>query len=170
MRRGSYFYVIDAFIASIIILAALIVIFSRFFSQQPSAQAFYTAEDFLSTIERTPVVTLDDPRIRTWINDGNITNPQLSTIEQLVYFRIQDQIANPDTTNANDLATIIAASAPTKVGIIILADGQPLYNQTRGATPLADANTMLTAKRVIVLKSTPYEVHPPMIIEVRTWQ
>jgi hypothetical protein len=163
VRKGSYFYVIDAFVASILIISALIIIFSQYFSQPASTQAYYTAEDLLATMEATPVRGYDNPTVRNWISNGTITDQQRSLLEQVAYFHVTGS-----TANGNTLAQIVAAAAPQQIGIEILVNGQQYYS--RESMPKDQAASVLSAKRIVLLRQGATELYPPVIVEVRTWQ
>lgn len=162
-RRGSYFYVIDAFIASIIIIGAIVLIFSRHAAQQQGKQPLYTAEDFLSAAETTQVRGLDSPLMRTWIANGTVDNPKRTLIQQLALFETKGE-----ANNTAQLAEILASGTPQNMGIEILVNGNQRF--IRQVSNQSTADTLLSSKRVILLRQSSTSLYDPAIVEVRTWQ
>lgn len=162
-RKGAYFYVIDAFIASIIILGALVVLFSQFTNAPNSKQAYYTAEDFISALESTPVRNIDDPLVRTWLTNGTITTPDISALQQIGVFNLSG-----NSQNAQTLSRILADQTAQNVGLEVLLNGQRLY--IRETRPQSSADNLLSARRVLLLRKNTTALYPPAILEVRTWQ
>ena len=164
MRRGAYFYVIDAFIASILIIGTLIIIFSQYSAQPIATQAFYTAEDLLSTMESTSVRGYDNPTVRNWLSNGTIADGQRTLIEQLVLFNVTGNAQN----NTGKLATIVGGTTPSHISIEILLNNQQFY--VRETVPKNSASTVLSAKRIVLLRQGSTQLYSPVIVEVRTWQ
>lgn len=162
-RKGAYFYVIDAFIASIVIIGALVVLFSQFTSSSTSRQAYHTAEDFLATLTSTAVRNVDDTKVREWITNGTISNPQLSVLQQIGLFK-----AAGDTASASYLTSIMAAQTTRNVGVEVLINNQQIY--LKQATAQADADNLLSARRILLTRKDATTMYPPSIIEVKTWQ
>jgi hypothetical protein len=163
-RKGSYFYVIDAFIASVIVITALVVIFSTFFAQPSSTQVYYTGEDLLTSMESTSSRDYDSTVVRAWIANGTITDPKRTLLQQLALFEATGNAGN--TTGV--LSGMIAASTPTNIDIEILVNGRQCY--IRQSRLQANADTLLSAKRVVLLRQSPTELYNPIIVEARTWQ
>jgi hypothetical protein len=179
-RRGSYFYVIDAFIASIIIVSAIIIIFSRYSAAPSSTQALYTAEDYLTTMESATIRSIDASKVRNWTANGTISDESVSALEQLARFAITSCAGFPliaaPTTSAGQFVRLTADNAPAHVGMLITATvpaGEcTLYNSTaeRGTMEMGYANALLSSRRILLVRSSPLDTYPPVIIEVRTWQ
>lgn len=167
-RKGSYFFVIDAFIAGTIIIAAIVIIFSRFFSQSPTTPAFYTAEDFFLLIETTSLRDFDSSLVRDWVANGTINDSSLAILDQMALF-----VAKNDFGNARELAGILGAGISPSVQYEIIAEGQSLYSSVPdSANPLDkdDASVFFSSKRIVLLRKQPSDVYPPVLVEVQTWQ
>jgi hypothetical protein len=162
-RRGSYFYVLDAFIASIIIISTLVLLLSSHLTQLPPTEAFYTGEDFLDTIGATKTQELDDPTVRDWIAQKVINTTSMPLLDQLAVFEVTG-----DTVRAAQLAAILGSRTPPNVDIEILLNGNSRY--ARQAIAQSEAATLLSAKRIIIVTKNPMENYDPVVVEVRTWQ
>jgi len=172
-RKGSYFFVIDAFIASIIIVIGLIIIFSRYNYQPSATQIFHTAEDFLSTASTTEIRNFDNEAVRTWITTGAIPDAKISILEQIVLFNLTETPTNGVQTKKYNLSAFIGNNTPPTVNLILFINGSATGSGIlfiRNSTPAESANVMFTAKRIITLKNSATSLHQPAIVEARTWQ
>jgi hypothetical protein len=163
-RRGSYFYVIDAFIASIIIIGAFIVLISHFISQQPPTTAFYTAEDFLTTVESTKVLGYDNDMVRDWVSAGMVNDSTRTMLQQLAAFELDGNAGNA----TGNLSLILATRAPRNVNLEIRVNGNQRF--IRQDIDPERASTLLSSKRIVLLQRNVSSIYSPAIVEVRTWQ
>jgi hypothetical protein len=167
-RRASYFYVIDAFIASTIVLGALLVLSDRFVTGSSATQAVYTADDVLTALDSTTVRAIDSPQVRTWIAQGLVEYPDESALNQLVRFVADGQNGAGEDDAATNLTRILVAGSPPAVNIQVHVDNEEVYSRVR--RPLSEADVVLSSKRIIVLRMDPWQVYEPALVEVRTWQ
>lgn len=167
-RKGSYFFVIDAFIAGTIVIAAIVIIFSGFFSQPPSTPAFYTAEDFFLFLDSTQLRDFDSPIVRAWTANGTINDSSVTLLEQLALF-----IARNNVVEGQQLASVLGTGISGSVQYEIIVDSQSLYSSVpTSANPLDkdDASVFFSSKRIVLLRKQPSDVYPPVLVEVQTWQ
>ncbi len=176
-RKGSYFFVIDAFIGSIIITAAIIIATTQFSAKSINTVTYYSAEDFLSIQETTQIrdygyttKTSDSSKedeIHRMVKEGVITNTQNTLLQQIVIF-----YEKPDTNSAINMTEAIVDNTPTSASIevYITVGGTTTLLAKKTRIPYADANSIVSSQRIIVAKKSPTEMYPPAIIEVRTWQ
>jgi hypothetical protein len=162
-RKGAYFYVIDAFVAALILIGGIVMIYSEFIAPPPTTQTLYTAEGILTTLENTPVQTYDDSLIRQWIQTGAVQNPQRSMLEQLALFE-----TTGDVSRAKNLSSIMATNVPQQINVEILVNGNLRYPEV--ARDSSDADIYLSAKRIVLLRANATDIYAPTIIEVRAWQ
>jgi len=165
-RRGAYFYVIDAFLAGIIITGVVVAMLSNQTFRSPQAPVFYTAEDLLSTLESTSIYSYDNQVIRSWILNGNLTDESFTAIEQLAYF---SQISNNDNQTGN-LSKILATSVPKTVNVKIVVDGQTRYLRTNDGQSETSAKTLFSSRRIVLVRVNPQSSTIPVLVEVFTWQ
>jgi hypothetical protein len=163
VRRGSYFFALDAFIASLIIVAAIALVFTRFLSAQGATQAFYTAEDVLLVLETTNVRDLDSQLVRNWSLNGTINDTSLPVLEQLALFN-----ATGMNAQALSLANLSIASVPEHVNVELSLAGQT-YAQRVGV-PKRDASVLFSSKRIVLVRKFPSDAYDPVLVEVQTWQ
>ncbi|MBR9700619.1 hypothetical protein GOV11_02020 [Candidatus Woesearchaeota archaeon] len=175
-RKGSYFFVIDAFIAGIIILGAVVMMFSDFNARPERTAAFYSAEDLFAVMEGTEIRNYGDTQVRDWINEGVINDSRRTILEQIVEFNQTDSADMQ--LRAIYLADSVLDGVPNTVGaeIAILGDGGEIILAKQNPRAAQNKDSYFVAKRIVVLKSKPptYDTQPtlyaPVVVEVRTWQ
>ena len=91
-KRG-YFFVVDAFIAGILLFTAIILLLSRTTSVPPTSQAYQLIDGFMDFISHTQVRDISNSVVTALILDGNVTNPSFNVAEQVteMYDRRQSQ-------------------------------------------------------------------------------
>jgi len=55
VKRGAYFFVLDAFVAGIIIISSLTLLFNSFSSSDSPTQSLRLAEDFATFLDETAI-------------------------------------------------------------------------------------------------------------------
>jgi len=179
-KQGAYFFVLDAFIGSIIIIAAIVVLYSGFTSREQADRQFYAAEDFMGVMETTQIRNYgyESGTIKTMIANKDIADTKLTLLQQLVLFYNDHNYAN-----ATAFALELANRTPERTGISICIthDGvceTPLVqiDETYGRAdipPASDATAIYSSQRIVVLRIASAGVPstaPPVIVEVKTWQ
>lgn len=162
-RKGSYFFVIDAFIAAIVILGGIVVVFAGFFEGSSSTTVFLNAEDTFKVMDGTLVRNYDDPLVRGWIRDGVVNDTSRTLLQQLAYFKVAG-----DDQNASALAAAIINGLPENVGVEIWLDDVLYASQESVAKE--DNEVFFSSKRIVLLRKRPRDTYPPVVVEVQTWQ
>ncbi len=162
-RKGSYFFVIDAFVAGIILVGAIVALFTSFSRAPPASQAFYTAEDFLVVLETTKISDYDSATVRNWTADGTINDTSLSLLQQIGYFNASGRDAQ-----ARTLANLTLSRVPESVSAQLLIGNQSYA--MRGDADQGKASVFFSSKRILLLRKRPSDLYSPVIVEVRTWQ
>lgn len=174
-KKGAYFYVIDAFVAGIIIIGTIVALYARFFSSQSPTQPFYSGEDLLSAMESTQASSYDDDLVRAWVANGTIDAQPRTLLQQLAYF--SKNYGNDTANPPSQLCGIVVKRTPKNIGITIKMDGTPYYERGPAGSDvtITTAATMLSAKRLVVqppsnaLINDP-SLNTPALVEVFTWQ
>lgn len=169
MKRGAYFFVLDAFIAGVIIISSLVIAFTTFATEESPNQNIALAEDFISFLETTTIAEYGGDIAFTLRTDGDITDASVTLLEQLAIFH-EDPVDR--TANTTALLTEISELAPPNAGIgfLITQAGvtTPLYNQSPDGITFANARVQLTAQRVVAVRGA--ETLTPYVVEVRLWR
>lgn len=162
-KKGSYFFVIDAFIAGIIILSGVAVLFAQFLETPVKSTAFFSAEDFFAVLESTEIRNYDDAKVNNWTLNGTINDSRVSLLYQFALFNVTGR-----NYEGKELADIVVRSLPSNVGAeMIIADTTygAKMNESKNESPI-----FFSAKRILLVRNVPSEIYPPVVIEVQTWQ
>lgn len=163
-RDGAYFFVIDAFIAGLILLTTIVLLFSHFVERSSSERVFYTAEDFLGFLDSTQVRDFDSARVRSWSADGTINDTSVSLLRQMGYFHARGQQAQ-----LREFANITTQGVPGTVGIEIYVGGDSQFARVTDP-PKDDAPVFFSSKRIVLLRRNATDTYAPALVEVQTWQ
>ncbi|MBW2983808.1 VWA domain-containing protein [Candidatus Woesearchaeota archaeon] len=88
MVKKGVFFSIDALIAVIIILSAIIFI-SVFYINKPStSQQVYFSSDLVQILSTMKIGEINDPAVRTMLNESNITELNRTILEQTLRFQV----------------------------------------------------------------------------------
>ena len=88
MVKKGVFFSIDALIAVIIILSAIIFI-SVFYINKPStSQQVYFSSDLVQILSTMKIGEINDPAVQSLLNEGNITELDRTILEQTLRFQV----------------------------------------------------------------------------------
>lgn len=165
MRRGAYFFVLDAFIAGIIIISTITVIFGSFAVADDSRQSYSLAETLMTFLETT--------ELQSYGGDSRFTlssNPEfdssLTILEQIVHFY---NVGGEDNEHAaevllNDTMKLAPSNAGSSFSIIEdVGTPKELYHDN-SFVETEDARLQVVSQRVVIVSGTPY------VVEVRVWR
>ncbi len=161
MKRGAYFFVLDAFIAGIIIISTITVIFGSFAVVDDSRQSYSLAETTISFLESTQLQSYGGES-RFTLASNPYFDSSLSVLEQIVRFH-----ENGDDAAAAILLNDTMRLAPSNAGTsfwITQSEKDPvlLYNDSSFVSN-EDARLQVVSQR-IVISDVPY------VAEVRVWR
>lgn len=164
-RRGSYFFVIDAFLGAAILIVTLIVMLNIYLQRSSPEQSFTYARDYLDFLTTTEVRDYHSPTIDLLIAQGNISNPSATIAEQLLYFH---------NTSRDDLVYVIINESirilPGHVAVnvsVIDTGAELLYNRsTEGSEDRKVHQSVRGIEFVFINRSTLYG---PVVLEVDVW-
>ena len=162
-RRGSYFFVIDAFVAAIIISGTIVVLLNEFVVRPSEKESFYTAEDVLVLLESTQVRDFGPEIVRDWVANGTIPDGTVSVLQQMALFN-----STGNRSYALALANFSLEGVPPQVSARIMIGGE-VYAERMLADD-QDADVFFTSNRIVVLRESKTRLFPPVVIEVQTWQ
>jgi hypothetical protein len=179
-KRASYFFVLDVFIGSAILVLTLIIIFSsRVNSPTPDA-TFRMADDyieFLASTEFRDFASVHRLELTKggYVNDT--TQSLLQVLAQLNYYQYSNGSVLWSTLLAQEITDGIL---PTQYGVnvsvndtILYGPGKPLYSiQTYRPFKNKDARIELTSKRLgyVQIRNSDQSLAPvQFVVEVKVW-
>ena len=162
-RRGSYFFVIDATIATIVIVGTLLALYGSRPFIPTATPAFAAADDYLGYLTNSEVGAFDDPQVRAWVEQGVIADARTPIIRQLALFN-----ASGRGDDVRTLAGLTLGAVSPQIGVDLRVAGQSYAN--RSAETADAAPVMVVAKRIVVVRNSTTALAQPVVVEVRTWQ
>ena len=181
-KKGAYFFVLDAFIAGIIVVSTLAILFGATAIPEDPRQNYLLAEDFMSFLETTTLVSYPTPVRFELQADGNITDLSKSVLEAIVELYVAhnnsyDGEDGPDSDPAPPATRLLeelSARKPDNSGLAFFirpplesgdvgTDMILLYRST--TPPQEQANVQLVTQRIVLDDNL-----DPYFVEVRIWR
>ena len=167
-RRGSYFFVIDAFIAAAILSFTLMLVFNFFAQQRQATQSLTYAQDYLTFLTSTSMRDYRDPVVTELMTDNPVTNPRVTLAEQVLLYNYSGQ-----NGNASLLLEAVAKSIPSSMSInVSVAEMSPassfsLYSRAASGGRSA-VTSHLVAKSLVYALVDQSTIYGPfvMVVEV----
>lgn len=125
-KRGAYFFVIDVFVASIIIIIALIMIFNFFLKSPETEQSRLYANDFMNFLLTTEVRDFQNSYKTELVVNKNITNTQQSLFNQIIEFHKKGE----DDINRKFINNISQGIIPDIYGLSYTINKTSIYNRS----------------------------------------
>jgi hypothetical protein len=133
--RRAFLFSLDALFAALILVGGLVLISRISQHRTDTVQVSSAGEDTLAALSAIRISDLSDPWIAANIADGNISDRNITVLEQIGYFW-----ANGQTDAANHLAQLLLDDQYPQYGARLTIDGTPIYQR----------NTTMDGKDVIV--------------------
>jgi len=168
-KQGAYFFVLDSFIAGIIIVSSLAIFFSTLVVSDNPTQNYVLAEDFISLLEQTTVKSYGGLSIYEMDDSGVVVDYSLTLLELIVQLYSDSSVfGDAEWGNMTVLLKEISALAPKNNGIGYYINDVPLYNITPSAVTAETSRLSLSSRRMVVLRTdTSLDMHT---VEVRMWR
>ncbi len=164
MNKKGYFFIIDAFIASTIIVITLMLIINSDERVPVIQNKYFLAEEFATFIINTNVEDMNNPTVNSWINQTIVRNPKNSIMEQIAEFHF-----NANDTLATDLITItVNGTVGDKNGFSYRIDNVTLYSRNT-THPLEDSRLIVTSKKIVYWEKNSTTLYGPAIVEITVW-
>ena len=162
VRRGSYFFVIDAFIAGIILIFTLVMIFSLFVAQRPTEQSFTYAHDYMMFLSTTEVRDYHDATVDAL----TVADRKKTLAEQVLIFHNQS-----NDTAAAVILNATAQSLPDTVviNVNITTEGATMSLYNRSLASASQKRTHLVAKNIAYAIINESQLYGPVVLQVEVW-
>jgi hypothetical protein len=167
-KRGAYFFVIDAIIASAVLVAGIIFIFAAYPTPPDPDSSYRSLQDYMSFLESTKLRELPGNTISNLVASGDIKSTDITIEDQVLLFSlngashafIQDFMKN---------VSMGAVSADRNV-FVTLDDGvseEVVYN--RSWKPSKSSSLFLSSRHIAFTKINESYLYGPVLIEVKLW-
>ena len=178
-KRGQYF-IIDAFMALVVLSIGLVLFFATGYYQPSSEHVQSLSQEIGNKLAQTKVGDLNYDFVREHIADGNITNADNTLMQQAFEFKhYHDSVSegdrriyDPVRANSNLSATfleIVMRTEPDQFNFDIIIDGESIYS--RSSRDASESEVLISNRQMVfgsLNKSG--EFWGPVIAEVRVWQ
>lgn len=139
--RKAMIFTIDALLASMLLIGGLLLVVGIADHASDTSQVSSAGQDILLVLSTMRISEIDHPWVAARIDDGTITDPGITVLEQIGYFW-----ALNDTANAQQLADILLQDSYHDFGLRLTMEGTEIYerNSTRQGDDVIVASRMVS--------------------------
>ena len=166
-KRGAYFFVIDAVMASVVLVAVLIFIFGTYSLAPIQDPTLRSAEDFMNYIANTKIRESDSDLIRNMTFNGTIKRLDNTFMDQMVIFYYGGNLSLLENITLDVVKSII----PKDRGVLIYLNQSLIYNSTlnKNASTLNESKLLISSKRIGFHMINETTIYGPVWMEVKVW-
>ncbi len=162
MQKRGYFLTLDAFVAVMLLVTGLLLIFSMQSQKPYDTQALYYSQDVMNSLSDTSVQEINDPYINALRQNGTVINSGNSLIQQIGEFYV-----NNDMSTASSFSQAAITSINSQYGFRVVVNNYVIYNTS---IPPNDTNVVSASKTIVYGTVNKTRLWGPYIAEVTTWQ
>ncbi len=165
-RRGSYFFVLDAFMASAILILTVALVYGLFLTPPSSQQSFAYASDYLLFLTTTQLRDYSSDVVKQMVASEEINDTQATIASQLLLFHNEsrDDLAEK---LLNDTATTLPAGLAIRVSVIDGTGGHELYGRGTAGAPWLP--THLASRSIEYATINDSAIYGPTVLLVEVW-
>ena len=181
--KKGYFFLIDAFIGSAIIILSLVIILNSDVTTAKFQQDYTITEDYATFLINTHIQDINNEYIRNLTLSGLITNPQYSIMEQIDQFYYNARYI----CNAGDASCIAANLSYANKMLqnitdplikqkysfsLFIKDTAKKINQSiyeRNMSNISTASFVLSSRKITFLQINSSAMFGPQIVEIKVW-
>ncbi len=171
-QKKAYFFTLDAFIATSVIVIGIVLINLAHTNQPYEMQTTFLSQDIIDSASSIRIYELSDNEyVNNLIEEGNITNIQNTVLEQLGEFCSRD-MNDMNYTAINFTEKVFLKTMPQEYNfqLLIIKDGSNiLFNYTKGRN-MEKSRVLISSKNIIFGQINDATMWGPYMSEVRTWQ
>ncbi len=174
-KRGAYFFVIDALIASTVVFLSLIIIFTTYGLQPETGPSLRALEDYTNYLINTKIRQFQGSYVGSLINDSNITNLDNSLLDQLTeFFYLNESGKDRTVMMANFTDEISKGVVPQQMSFAVYLNNTIsgkwllVYNKTNNPEP-ENSKVLLSTKKISFKRINETYIYGPILLEVRIW-
>jgi hypothetical protein len=162
-KRGSFFFTLDVFIASIIITLTLVLIFNSYSTTEITEDNQQALSNYMFYLTQTEIADMNDIHIYEQIENKVIRRLDYRIYEQIAEFqyRGEHQLASNLAKNVTD------DTLPPQFGMMYILNGTHIYNRS---IDTYDTTTMvLVAHKITFFRINTTDIYELADTEVRIW-
>ncbi|MBD3312868.1 hypothetical protein GF345_00340 [Candidatus Woesearchaeota archaeon] len=160
--------------ALFILVVIFLAIWSSEATQTQVTQPYFLAQDTIDLLQSTQVKDFSShPSVLHLINNRNITDYELTILEQMALFHLKDT-QDPGSYNVslrNFSEVILQNLTPIQYSFQFIIDERVVYTQI---SPLSEeqnnSESLVSSRTIVAVVDNKTELSPPFVAEVRVWQ
>ncbi len=159
MKKGSYFFILDAFIGGTIVFLTIILLTNARIIEPIIHTTSYTSTDYIQIISETEVREFNNPYLTQLKNNGMITDSSISLLQAIINLNEEGYAYNATQLVGNFTPGII----PVQVGLRLTIDDNTIYSIRESNIPNA---LSYSTSKIIMIDSIDYNTH---YVKVEAW-
>jgi len=169
MHKKAYFFTLDAFIATSVIVIGIVLINLAHTNKPYEMQTAFLSQDVIDAASSIKVYEISDNEyVNNLTESGNITNPSNTVLEQVGEFCSRGM----NSTASNFTEKVFLRTIPQEYNFqLLIKDGNNmiLFNYTKGKN-METSRVLISSKNIIFGQIDDATMWGPYMSEVRTWQ
>ncbi|MBN2142309.1 hypothetical protein JW711_03175 [Candidatus Woesearchaeota archaeon] len=154
---------IDAIIAGVVLIAALMYIFNTYTLAPEQDPTLRASEDFLKYLSGTKIRDYHSALVTNFTLEGKITDLDNTLLDQIAEFYYKGMSEEMD----NLTQEVVDKAVVHERSVLFFFNGTLLHNRT--VSSLSDTKLLISAKRVTFLRVNETTIFGPAWAEVRIW-
>lgn len=168
MHKKAYFFTLDAFIATSVIVIGIVLINLAHINKPYEMQTAFLSQDVIDAASSIKVYEVSDSEyVNNLIENGSIINPANTVLEQIGEFCYKGMY----DTASNFTESVFLGIIPQEYNfqLLIKDEDDILFNYTKGAN-MDTSRILISSKNIIFGQINDSTMWGPYTSEVRTWQ
>ena len=165
-KKGQYF-TLDAFIASMIVAVAIMIVLATRVATSQSPQSEILTKGLSESLSSAKLSELNNPLVIIMAKNGTITNLDNTVLQQAAEFYFLGYRHQAFELLKNVTYRLV----PARFNLKILVNNEVVYNSTSRPYAENTSSSLIASRRIVfgVVNRTAL-VYGPAIAEVRVWQ
>jgi len=173
-KKRGYFFILDALLATLVIVIGVLLIFSSYVNVPKSTQVELLSDDLMNFLSNTKIKDINNPYAGIggylW-NQGAITDQENTLLQQIGEFYATNKLDVADKFIQN----LSAGAVPQQFRYEVWMDGVTIYPKTKTPEHIKSRNStglLLTSKKLTfgIINRTTSNLWGPYKAEVYVWE
>ena len=173
MQKRGYFFVIDALVALLVLVVAVVLIFSTNIREQKTEQPFTLSTDVLKVLSTNKIKSINNDYAGSNSNltrNGNITDIDKTLLEQVAEFYHRNKTLECGYCLQlidSFLDNITVNMIPKEYDYMIILDNTTVYNHS--TSPMNDSTFVIPSRTIVHGLYNGKDLYGPYLVEVLSW-
>jgi hypothetical protein len=170
-NKNGYFFIVDAFMGTIIIVMTLVIIMNSHLSAPDSTTTYTVIGDYIKYISTTEIQDINNNIIKEMVNNNLIKDTENTLLIQNVRFYYENGTACPNCIDEyayNFTRQTVEGVIPDQYGFEYLINNTEIYSKNK--PDLINAELYLTGRRVVYLYINETYIFGPVNVTIAMWE